>query len=136
MEIATYLHFNGNCGPAFAHYEKVLGGKVTMKMTFADSPVRDQTPAEMLGHIMHITLAVGKQALMGSDAPPQHFNKPQGFSASISVSTKDEAERIYNALSEGAQSISMAFQKTFWSEGFGMFVDKFGIPWMVGVAQA
>jgi PhnB protein len=22
-------------------------------------------------------------------------------------------------------------QKTFWSEGFGMLVDRFGTPWMV-----
>ncbi|RTM14649.1 MAG: VOC family protein, partial [Bradyrhizobiaceae bacterium] len=23
------------------------------------------------------------------------------------------------------------FSKTFWAKGFGMCVDKFGIPWMV-----
>jgi len=136
MELATYLHFDGNCAAAFAHYETVLGGKITMNMTFAESPAKAQTPPEMQGHIMHITLSVGRQVLMGSDAPPQHFNKPQGFAASVSVSTREEAERIYKALSDGATSISMPFQKTFWSEGFGMFVDRFGIPWMVGVSQS
>jgi uncharacterized glyoxalase superfamily protein PhnB len=25
----------------------------------------------------------------------------------------------------------LPFQKTFWSPGFGMLVDRFGIPWMV-----
>ena len=28
----------------------------------------------------------------------------------------------------------MPFQKTFWSEGFGMVTDRFGTPWMVNVA--
>jgi PhnB protein len=25
----------------------------------------------------------------------------------------------------------MPYGKTFWAKGFGMCVDKFGIPWMV-----
>lgn len=135
MELATYLHFDGTCGEAFARYEKVLGGKVTMKMTYGEAP-GNQAPPEMASRIMHITLAVGKQVLMGSDVPPQYVEKPQGFSAAINVSTKAEAERIYNELSAGAKSITMPFGRTFWSEGFGMFVDTFGIPWMVGVSQA
>jgi PhnB protein len=27
--------------------------------------------------------------------------------------------------------VQMAFQKTFWSPGFGMFIDRFDVPWMV-----
>jgi PhnB protein len=30
----------------------------------------------------------------------------------------------------------MPFQKTFWSEGFGMFTDRFGTPWMVNTEGA
>jgi len=27
----------------------------------------------------------------------------------------------------------MAWQRTFWTSGFGMVSDRFGIPWMVSV---
>jgi len=27
-------------------------------------------------------------------------------------------------------------QATFWSTGFGMVTDRFGIPWMINVARA
>jgi PhnB protein len=27
--------------------------------------------------------------------------------------------------------VQMEFQKTFWSPGFGMCIDKFSVPWMV-----
>jgi hypothetical protein len=37
-----------------------------------------------------------------------------------------------NALAQGGH-ITMPFQKTFWTDGFGMLVDKFGVPWMVNV---
>ena len=33
-------------------------------------------------------------------------------------------------MAEGGQ-ITMPFAKTFWAEGFGMLVDRFGVPWMV-----
>lgn len=39
---------------------------------------------------------VGKEVLMGSDAPPGHYERPQGFS----VTEPAEAERIFAALSE------------------------------------
>jgi PhnB protein len=28
--------------------------------------------------------------------------------------------------------VNMPMQKTFWAESFGMLVDRFGTPWMVG----
>ena len=45
------------------------------------------------------------------------------------------AERIFNALAEDGR-VTMPFEKTFWSPGFGMLVDPFGIPWMVNTEPA
>ena len=61
------------------------------------------------------------------------YERPQGIYVSISVAPAD-AERIFNALAEGG-NVSMPFQKTFWSPGFGMVVDRFGTPWMVNSEQ-
>ena len=49
---------------------------------------------------------------------------------SIGVTKTSEGERIFNALSEGGE-VKMPFSKTFWAAGFGMCIDRFGIPWMV-----
>jgi hypothetical protein len=46
----------------------------------------------------------------------------------LRVDTPDEAERIYNGLSDGG-TIRMPLDKTFFAQKFGMFADKFGIPW-------
>ena len=67
---------------------------------------------------------------MASDAPPEHFHKPQGFAMCLTFADPAEAERRFNALAEGG-SLNMPFAKTFWAKGFGMCVDQFGIPWMV-----
>lgn len=134
MQINPYLVFNGQCEAAFKFYEKLLGGKITGIMTHANSPMANQVPPEWRDKVMHAHMTVGNSVLMGSDAPPQHFQKPQGFSVSIGVKTVEEGERIFKALSENG-AVQMPFQKTFWSPGFGMLTDRFGIPWMVNCDQ-
>jgi len=68
--------------------------------------------------------------LMGADAPPDRYQKPTGMNVSIHVKDISEGARIFNALAENG-NVTMPFQQTFWSPGFGMCVDQFGIPWMV-----
>jgi PhnB protein len=129
MQLNAYLHFNGNCEEAFKFYEQATGGKIEMKSTFGDTPMAAQMPA-MKDKIVHVRLRIGDTVLMGSDAPPERFEKPQGFSLSLSAKTNAEAERLFHALSAGGQ-IHMPMAQSFFAERFGMLADKFGIPWMV-----
>ena len=134
MQIHTYLLFDGTCGEAFRLYERVLGGTIDFIQTHGESPMADQTPPELRDKIMHVHMTVGDQVLMGSDAPMQHFEKPQGFSVSLGIEDPAEAERVFNALSEGGE-VRMELQKTFWADLFGMVVDRYGTPWMVNCQQ-
>ncbi len=135
MQINPYLTFNGQCEAAFKFYEQVLGGKIAFQMTWAEMPgATEQFPVEMLKRIMHMHLSLGDQAIMGADSPPDQYQKPAGLNVSIHVKDPSEAERIFNGLAEGG-TMTMPFQKTFWSQGFGMCVDQFGIPWMVNTEQ-
>ena len=130
MNVNAYLHFNGNCAEAFKFYEKALGAKELMMMTYGESPSQPGMSPAMAKKIIHARIQVGNTLLMGSDAPPERFHKPQGFAVSIGCDKPEEADRIYNALSAGGQA-TMPIQKTFWAERFGMFTDKFGIAWMI-----
>jgi PhnB protein len=130
MQINPYITFNGRCQAAFKFYEQVLGGKIMSQMTWGEMPGADQFPKEMHDLIMHTSLSVGDQTLMGADAPPDRYQSPKGMTVSIHAKDKAEAERIFNALAEGG-TVTMPFSQTFWSPGFGMCADQFGIPWMV-----
>ena len=79
MQLNAYLVFNGQCEAAFKFYEKVLGGKILGMFTHAGTPAAEHVPPEWLNKIMHVTLKVGDSVLMGSDAPPDRYKKPQGF---------------------------------------------------------
>lgn len=130
MEISPYLGFNGQCEEAFRFYEKVLGGKLGEMFTYGNSPMKDQIPPGHHDRVMHVTLAVGDAVLMGSDAPSTETSTPHGISVSIAKLPVEDGARVFKALSEGG-TVTMPFAKTFWSAGFGMLVDRYGIPWMV-----
>ena len=130
MQINPYLFYNSNCEAAFKFYEKVLGGKIEMMLRNEEAPESMPAPPERKKQIMHARISINGEVLMASDAPPDHFHKPQGFAVSLTVNDPTEAERKFKALSEGG-NVTMPFGKTFFSKGFGMCIDQFGIPWMV-----
>lgn len=135
MQLNPYLHFNGQCETAFKFYEKALGGKIDAIMTFGESPMADQALPEWRNKVVHARMTVNGQVLMGSDAPPNRYKEPQGFSLSIGIKDPAEAERLFNALAQDGK-VEMPLQQTFWALRFGMLVDRFGIPWMVNCEAA
>jgi PhnB protein len=129
-----YLSFNANCKEAFEFYAKCLGGRISFMMTYGESPVAEQTAPEQLGNIMHISMEYKGLTLAGADAPPQYFSRPAGFSVALTPDSAEEAERIFAAMSEGG-TVRMPLQSTFWAQRFGMFIDRFDIPWMINCGQ-
>ena len=95
----------------------------------------EQASSELRDRIMHVTLTVGDVVLMGSDAQPDRFEKPQGFDVNLQFDDVAEGERVFNALAENG-TVKMPLQQTFWTDCWGMLVDKFGIPWMINCGQA
>jgi PhnB protein len=135
MQLNAYLNFKGDCAEAFKFYERTFGGKITFQQTFGDSPMKGDVPPEWSGKLMHVTLEVGPASIMGSDAPPDRYLKPQGFSVSLTVGKPEEADRIFEALATGG-TVQMPIQETFWAPRFGMVMDRFGIPWAVNCDPA
>jgi PhnB protein len=130
MELSPYILFGGQCEEAFKSYEKILSGKITAMHRHSEAPPAPHISPEWKNKIMHVSLQLGDYALMGSDAPPEYQQPAQGFSVSLVIKDPAEAERVFRGLSENGK-IKMPFQETFWAHRFGMFTDRFGIPWMI-----
>lgn len=132
-KLQPYVHFDGNCAEAMRTYEKILGGKLNL-MKVGDSPAAKEFGPGSENRILHSSLDLGDgDSLLASDwMAPSPYPGKHGVALSLSYPTKAEAERVFKALGERGQ-ITMPFEKTFWSEGFGMLVDRFGTSWMVGL---
>jgi PhnB protein len=134
MQLNPYLVFNGNCEAAFKFYEKVLGGKIEAMLPHEGTPAAEHVPPEWRNKIMHARLSVGDKVLMGSDAPPDHYEAMKGFSVTLGIDRPADAERIFHALADKG-TVRLPIQKTFWAARFGMLVDQFGTPWMINCEQ-
>ena len=129
MGVSCHLSFDGDCANAFRRYQRILGGVFTTLLTYGESPLARQVPHAWQARILHATLTLDDQVLFGSDAFPGSYVKLQGFSVTVSAPVA-EAARVFMALAEGG-TIRMPFDRTFWSPGFGMLVDRFGVPWEI-----
>ena len=130
LDIAAYLSFNGNCAEAFRFYEEVLGAKPGLLFRYADSPMADVVPAGWDNKIMHGSVHIGNHLLEGADVPPERYEEPKGFSLSLNARSSQEADELFEKLANGGRVV-YPIATTFWSERFGMVVDRFGIPWMI-----
>lgn len=135
--INPYLIFNGNCEEAFLFYKSVFGGEFSYVGKYSEMP-SDGAGVETISEedknkIMHISMPIGKDSiLMGGDSNsssgPVSFGS--NYMVSINTESKQEADKLFDGLSAGGNPF-MPMNQTFWGAYFGMFVDKFGIHWMV-----
>lgn len=136
ITINPNISFDGKCEEAFKFYEKVFGGKITTMMRYNElpkngpEPTQNAVPTDYLNKIAHASMIIGNTELMGSDAPPDQYVEPAGFSVSVNLDSPKKAERIFKALSSGGK-ITMPLKRTSWADRFGMVTDKYGIPWMI-----
>ena len=133
MPILPYLFFDGRCDEAIEFYKNALGAKIEMLMRWKDNPDKSMCTPNNQDKVMHSQFSIGDARVMASDG--RNTGKPEFKGFALSLNAKDEADanRMFNALSNGGQVI-MALAKTFFSPCFGMVVDKFGVQWMVIVA--
>jgi PhnB protein len=134
IEPRVSLVFDGECDAAFTLYEQCLGGTVTFRLRWGDSPMAGQAPAEWHDKILHATLTVGGTAFSGGDVLPGAYERPQGFQLQLDLDDAADAERIFTRLAEGGQ-VTVPLGATFWAQRFGAVVDRFGIPWAINCGE-
>ncbi len=134
MQVQPYLDFNGRCDEALEFYKRALGAKVEMLMRWKDSPDKSMVTTQNADKVMHSQFQIGDTTVMASDGRgggPPTFH---GIMLSISANSEADADKLFAGLADGGQ-VQMPMGKTFFSPRFGMVADKFGVGWMVLVAN-
>ena len=126
------ISFDGNAREAIEAYKDVFGGELTVS-TFGDMGGAAPGTEDKVMHSQLETTA--GFTLMASDTPPGMPHQP-GNNIAVSLSGDDEAElRGYWDKLAGGGQVVMALEKQVWGDVFGMVVDRFGVTWMVNIAQ-
>ena len=129
MKLITYLHFAGQCEEALNFYKDALEGEILQISRMEEGPM--EVPENVKGKVMHARLQIGESILYMSDTfDPSSIKEGNNTSLSLDIEDTAKLEKLFARLSAGGE-VKMQLQDTFWGARFGMFVDKFGINWMM-----
>ena len=135
MQMNPYLSFRGDCEAAFTFYADCFGGELGEIFRYGGSPMASDVPADWANKVMHTTLTVGGQVMMGGDVAPERYEAPKGFSMSLHMKDPAVADRVFEQLAKDG-NVVVPLAQTFWAARFGMVVDRFGISWMINCEAA
>jgi PhnB protein len=135
--VSTYLNFQGNAAEAFAFYKEVFGtdylGPVFRIGDMPQGPEGPPLSDAELDMIMHVELPIlDGHVLMATDmlsSMGQEVRVGNNTTINLEVDSKDDADRLYAALSEGG-SDATGLNDMPWGFYWGCCLDRFGIRWM------
>lgn len=139
--VSIYLNFDGNTEEAFNFYKKVFKTEFSAPiMRMGDIPPQPGTPSlpeNEKNKVMHVALPIlGGTQIMATDMLESAGHKlvhGNNFTISLNPDTREEADRLYNELSQGS-SDGVAPHDEFWGY-WGTCKDKFGIRWMFNITN-
>ena len=140
-QVNTYLYFKGQPEEAFAFSAKTFGTEVTMLSRFSDMPAvgPGQLPAEEQNLVLHAQLPIiGGHLLMATDmlrSMGQEIRIGNNTTLCLDVDSREEADRLYGALSEGGSEGSPMADMP-WGAYWGVILDRYGIRWMINYTPA
>lgn len=126
-----YIGFKDNAAEAMVFYQEVFGG-VLISNTFGDFG----DTGEHADLVMHAMLETTSGfTLMASDTPPEMEEHGAGMpTISLSGDDSEELRRYWDKLSyEG--TILAPLEKQMWGDEFGQCLDRYGVGWMVNIAE-
>jgi PhnB protein len=140
-KVSIYLNFMGNTAEAFNFYKEVFNTEFAVPMTLMkDAPPQEGMPQlseKELNSVMHVSLPIlGGTIIMGTDMLESMGHKlVEGNNTTICLNpdSKEETDRLFNALSAGASDLA-PMQQHFWGY-WGCCKDRFGIRWMFNFAN-
>lgn len=138
MKVEPYLTFRGQAEEAIDFYRATIGARPEMLMRFGECP--DPTPSEGMPAgfeklVLHASFFVGESRIMCTDGGCANGGGTmQGFALSLEGRDADEAGRLFDALAKEGR-IDVPMTRTFFSPAFGVVTDRFGVQWMVTVAE-
>jgi PhnB protein len=130
MKLFTHLNFGGNCEEAFRFYERHLGGHVTTLLRVRDLPAGAPRPLGSPDAVIHARMTVAGVELIGNDVPPNYFQPIRSAYLYLALDSADEADRIYEALSDGGE-VGIPIAETFFATRFAQLRDRFGTLWTI-----
>ncbi len=131
------FNFDGRCEEAIALYEKAFGAARGCLLRYADADPADfsapLTDAQKQ-YVYHAELFIGGQRVMMCDNMDVPFTRSLSLSLVVTMETREDVLRAYDALKDGA-TIIYPVHSTTYSSCEVVLIDKFGFRWGIMTEQ-
>ncbi|HEV8084707.1 MAG TPA: VOC family protein [Chitinophagaceae bacterium] len=124
----SYLTFDDNCKEAMNFYKDCLGGELTL-ITVGESQMASMMPASYKDSILHSSLTIGNNMLMGSDMRRKPLTDGDTVTLCLNCESEEELTKFYNKLSAGG-SIKEPLGDMPDGAKIGVVTDKYKKDWM------
>jgi PhnB protein len=139
-KVSIYLNFMGNAEEAFNFYKSVFRtdftGPVMHLKDVPPPPEKGEWSEQEANSVMHAALPIlGGTMIMGTDMLESMGHKlivGNNTTINLEPDTKEETDRLFQALSEGGSDIA-PMREEFWGY-WGCCLDRFGVRWMFNYA--
>ena len=140
-KVSIYLNFQGNAEEALNFYKSIFKTEFVAPVVYMkDMPPQPGMPplaGKEANSVMHAALPIlGGTVIMATDMLESMGHKlviGNNMTINLELDTKNEADRLFNALSKGGGDIA-PLRPEFWGY-WGCCLDRFGIRWMFNVMQ-
>lgn len=129
MMFIPNLTFNGDCREALTCYAYLFGGSLGEFLPW-DADTITKIPEMNEDHVMNGSVTVEDFTLMGSDQFGDMYAPAGNMSLLIEMTDVADAQTKFDALAAAGQTY-MPFGETFWADGYGFCMDRFGVQWQV-----
>lgn len=131
-KLTPYLAFDGQCETALNFYSDCLNGEVKSLQRYGETPEMQATD-DQKNYVLHADFTAGELSFMAADSYMP--TTPGGqVTLCLELTEADAPDELWARLTNGG-SITNPLAMAFWGARFGEFTDKFGIQWMIIVAQ-
>jgi PhnB protein len=133
MQMTPTLQFQGICADAISFYRDAVGAEVLFQQPFAGNVDPQFLKPELADKIMRAALRIGGTEIYLSDGHCTGEPVFQGISLTLRMNSREEAEHIAQSLGEGGKVRLLPPSPR--GRTYCTLFDKFGVHWIVEVAQ-
>jgi PhnB protein len=134
LHTTPFLLFDGNCAEAMTFYQICFGGELTL-LKLADTPMKEQFPAEKHNRIIYAQLKSGAVDLSATDwmsSPGLEPKQGNTFSIYLTGETYSELKAVFDKLAVSADKDHRTFiELNNMPFGiYGQLTDQYQVSWI------
>lgn len=130
--VTPYITFFGECREALAFYSAVFDSTISLSQPYGEYVPEgvDEPPHDLADWVMHAEMDICGTTFWFADEVAIPIVKGNTIKLTTKVPKKEDAERIFGRLNQGA-TVTLPPTETFYCSFHAALTDQYGVCWNI-----